>query len=876
MKKMILAVLLIILISISNCAFGASSDTKDDNLGNRFGYTLSLRDSDRSNWLKFVVGSDLTADRILTFTPGDADRTITFSGNPTLADWFNQSVKTTASPSFAGLTVNSFAITVSGAPTLNDWFNQSVKTTVSPTFTGITFYQDASHYMTIDDDTLYVRAGSFNLNANYISTPAGYGFLGLGVTADAATSLWVGNTTIGAEQVSGYFGTTFSASGDPTAVYGIWIAPILNTSSTYTSTAVGLKISDFSVASPPAVSYLHGIQIANLTAGELGNYQITLGDASGFYESSYTAGTQTGDLRFILPVTKGTSGQALITDGATPTTTLSFSSMTHSLLSATHTDSTAAGVVRGDIITGQGATPKWARLAKGTRSYQLRMGENEPQWTKSVINAMDYGAVGDANTSCVGTDDTAAINAALAAAPIGSKVFLPRGWYKITDPITFADKALIGEGIGTVICGTGLSASEDAIYVNATSDYSYRVEIKDLSIYMNGGGRDGIRFVSGDYPTLENILIVKPGQDGVHCESTALGQWMENLYFKSVLVTDPTRYGFSFIIGNYNGAFINVGTFINIETRYVGDAAYAVYFGKKTAATGTSLNTFTFIGSEFSSVRGSDLSRNLVYYDVASGQTITEMQFIQCTLEEQGVPQTATVFGGATANTVLYLTVENCIPYQYSSWFSSVFKFAKENYGGMETWYGASAAPVMKIDANADSTNPFQFMTGGSLTRLTLGTNVATFLATPSSANLASAVTGETGSGGLVFADTPTLITPNIGAATGTSLTLTGYVAVDNSSYAGIIALLNPAAYETFIQSNTHIYLNSTDANGVLIFGNGGELGSGTGGTGYTQRFQLSATGVPTSAGLTGSGNGFLCVNSTGVFYRSATVCVAP
>jgi hypothetical protein len=53
-----------------------------------------------------------------------------------------------------------------------------------------------------------------------------------------------------------------------------------------------------------------------------------------------------------------------------------------------------------------------------------------------------------------------------------------------------------------------------------------------------------------------------------------------------------------------------------------------------------------------------------------------------------------------------------------------------------------------------------------------LGTGVATFLGTPTSANLASAVTGETGTGGLVFANTPTLVTPELGAATGTSIAL--------------------------------------------------------------------------------------------------------
>ncbi|AXH76791.1 MAG: hypothetical protein [Caudoviricetes sp.] len=52
-----------------------------------------------------------------------------------------------------------------------------------------------------------------------------------------------------------------------------------------------------------------------------------------------------------------------------------------------------------------------------------------------------------------------------------------------------------------------------------------------------------------------------------------------------------------------------------------------------------------------------------------------------------------------------------------------------------------------------------------------LGTGIALFLATPSSANLAAAVTGETGTGALVFAGSPTLTTPNLG--TPSVLTLT-------------------------------------------------------------------------------------------------------
>jgi hypothetical protein len=52
-----------------------------------------------------------------------------------------------------------------------------------------------------------------------------------------------------------------------------------------------------------------------------------------------------------------------------------------------------------------------------------------------------------------------------------------------------------------------------------------------------------------------------------------------------------------------------------------------------------------------------------------------------------------------------------------------------------------------------------------------LGTGVATFLATPSSANLISAIPDETGSGALVFATSPTLVTPILGTPTSGTLT---------------------------------------------------------------------------------------------------------
>jgi Major tropism determinant N-terminal domain len=78
--------------------------------------------------------------------------------------------------------------------------------------------------------------------------------------------------------------------------------------------------------------------------------------------------------------------------------------------------------------------------------------------------------------------------------------------------------------------------------------------------------------------------------------------------------------------------------------------------------------------------------------------------------------------------------------------------------------------------------------TSGTLTNCTglpissgvsgLGANVAAFLATPSSANLAAALTDETGTGANVFANSPTLVTPVLGAASATSIEVSGSVNV--------------------------------------------------------------------------------------------------
>jgi hypothetical protein len=65
---------------------------------------------------------------------------------------------------------------------------------------------------------------------------------------------------------------------------------------------------------------------------------------------------------------------------------------------------------------------------------------------------------------------------------------------------------------------------------------------------------------------------------------------------------------------------------------------------------------------------------------------------------------------------------------------------------------------------------------------LVVTTDKISVLASTSSAELAGVISDETGTGALVFANTPTLVTPNIGAATGTSLVLSGDLTVNGTT----------------------------------------------------------------------------------------------
>ena len=136
------------------------------------------------------------------------------------------------------------------------------------------------------------------------------------------------------------------------------------------------------------------------------------------------------------------------------------------------------------------------------------------------------------------------------------------------------------------------------------------------------------------------------------------------------------------------------------------------------------------------------------------------------------------------------------------------------------------------VDLTSDVTGTLPVANGG--TGITsLGSGVATWLGTPSSANLATAVTDETGSGALVFATSPTLVTPVLGTpasgnlsnctADGTNDVGTNNVAaVGTKTSAYTLAVGDVGKYVQVGSSGSIVVPNATFAEGdaVSIFNN--------------------------------------------------------
>lgn len=117
-----------------------------------------------------------------------------------------------------------------------------------------------------------------------------------------------------------------------------------------------------------------------------------------------------------------------------------------------------------------------------------------------------------------------------------------------------------------------------------------------------------------------------------------------------------------------------------------------------------------------------------------------------------------------------------------------------------------------------------------------LGAGVATFLGTPSSDNLRAAVTDETGTGALVFATSPTLVTPALGTPASGNLANCTFPTLNQNTTGNAATATNPQSGGSFITSSN---IGSQSVNFANTAGNGG-VTSVNGSTGAVTVFSPS------------------------------------
>jgi len=249
---------------------------------------------------------------------------------------------------------------------------------------------------------------------------------------------------------------------------------------------------------------------------------------------------------------------------------------THNLLSASHGDTTASAVARGDIVVGTGATPKWDNLALGSAGKILRSDGTDLKYsTATYPNTVLAGGV-----LVAGADNT-----------IGS---VTGGGGALLQTIGDVTSFTLTPSITTLTAATSLTSP--ILYMNGTS-YYFEYASNTIKVYPN------------------QYFEIKPTGDnyGLILRDSGSASWtnLKNVdghgYIETNAVTDMSLY----IQNTYTGKALNVITDGSISAGTSVSATTALSAGTTCTATDGFID-----GSN----RGIDGS--IEYYDTNLGEIL--------------------------------------------------------------------------------------------------------------------------------------------------------------------------------------------------------------------------------------------------------------
>lgn len=364
-----------------------------------------------------------------------------------------------------------------------------------------------------------------------------------------------------------------------------------------------------------------------------------------------------------------------------------------------------------------------------------------------------FGATGNGTT-----DDTAAIASALTASSGGTLIFA-QGTYKVTSQLTVpAATRILGYG-ATISKGANI----DLINLGAAA------QLVGITLAGNGGTFTGkvVDITSGNDQRLINVNATSCNGPCVEVAlDTGIRLQIIGGFYQRTTATNPsillvdsgdetngdriivdviTGGGWLVDTGGSATTLIQGNDFVNMITRALSKKVQVV--GNRIATGGTDL---TIDGSEGVYV-GNTLAGGITIASGAANNRIGTNRLGGDITDSSGNET------NGTAIDMKAIWAETAAPGSPSAGFLNVWADSTHSILKAKNSGGVTTITIVPSDAVAN-----QFMTG-------IGVGGVVTRAQPAASNLSN---GTTGTGAVVLANTPTLITPEIGLATGSSLTL--------------------------------------------------------------------------------------------------------